>query len=431
MLGLTLAHRLAGQGHDVTVIEAAPELGGLASAWTLGDVTWDRHYHVVLLSDSHTRAVLAELGLEDEIRWVETRTGYHVGGRRYPASTPVEFLRLPGLGLVDKARIAATIVGASRIKRWERLEHVDVATWLRRWSGRRAFERFWRPQLRAKLGESYGEVSATFIWATIQRLYAARRSGLERELFGYVPGGYARILDRFAWVLTDEGVRIDRGRPVACVETTGGGVRVVGTDGTAEEFDDVVITAAAPLASRLCPELAGEERARLEAVPYQGIVCASLLLRRPLSGQYLTYIADEVPFTTVIEMSALVDPADFGGRGLVYLPRYVASDDPFFEVPDEEVEARFVAALRSLHPEIGPDDVLAFRVSRVRHVFPVPKPGFSGHVPPVRSSLPGIWFAGSANLVNGTLNVDETVALAERAARTLALADRPAAASAG
>ena len=64
MLGMTLAHRLAQQGQRVTLCEAAPQLGGLASAWTLGDVVWDRHYHVTLLSDTHLRALLDEIGLE-------------------------------------------------------------------------------------------------------------------------------------------------------------------------------------------------------------------------------------------------------------------------------------------------------------------------------------------------------------------------------
>ena len=45
------------------------------------------------------------------------------------------------------------------------------------------------PLLRAKLGDAYQAASAAFIWATIQRLYAARRSGLKKEMFGYVPGG--------------------------------------------------------------------------------------------------------------------------------------------------------------------------------------------------------------------------------------------------
>ncbi len=55
-LGMTLAHRLAQQGKKVTLFEAAPYLGGVASAWTLGDIVWDRHYHVILLSDKFLRS---------------------------------------------------------------------------------------------------------------------------------------------------------------------------------------------------------------------------------------------------------------------------------------------------------------------------------------------------------------------------------------
>ena len=197
MLGLTLAHRLAQQGRPVTVYEAAPTLGGLASAWSLpveGEepIVWDRHYHVTLLSDSHTRGILAELGLDDEIEWVKTRTGYYSDGRLSPVSNTIEFLRLPALNLIDKLRLGATIWYGSRVTDWRKLEQIDVETWLRQLSGGRAFRRFWLPQLRAKLGDAYTDTSAAFLWATIQRLYAARRSGLKEEMFGYVPGGYAR-----------------------------------------------------------------------------------------------------------------------------------------------------------------------------------------------------------------------------------------------
>ena len=66
MLGLTLAMRMAKQGHDVTLIEAGPSLGGLASVWNIGDIEFDRHYHVTLLSDSRLRNLVSEIGLEDE-----------------------------------------------------------------------------------------------------------------------------------------------------------------------------------------------------------------------------------------------------------------------------------------------------------------------------------------------------------------------------
>src|SRR6516225_12017291 len=83
LLGLTLAHRLRRQGLDVTVFEAADQLGGLAAAWDLGGVVWDRHYHVTLLSDTWLRALLEELGLEQEMEWVESKTGFYTDGRLY------------------------------------------------------------------------------------------------------------------------------------------------------------------------------------------------------------------------------------------------------------------------------------------------------------------------------------------------------------
>ena len=127
MLGMTLAHRLRAQGKTVTLIEASPSLGGLASAWRLDDVMWDRHYHVTLLSDTHTRKIIAELGLENEMRWVTTRTGCYSDGQLYSVSNAVEFLQFPPLQLVDKFRLAATILYAARTRNWQELERVSIS----------------------------------------------------------------------------------------------------------------------------------------------------------------------------------------------------------------------------------------------------------------------------------------------------------------
>ena len=177
MLGMTLAYRLAQQGQQVTLFEGEAELGGLASAWQIDDVTWDRHYHVTLLSDLTLRSLLRELHLEQDMEWVETKTGVYAGGKLYSVSNAIEFLQFPPLRLIDKLRLGFTILYGARIKNWKRLETIPVTTWLKRWSGDRTFQKFWLPLLRAKLGENYKIASASFIWSTIARLYAARRTG--------------------------------------------------------------------------------------------------------------------------------------------------------------------------------------------------------------------------------------------------------------
>ncbi len=416
ILGMTLALRLAQQGQRVTLYESAPDLGGLASAWQLGDIVWDRHYHVTLLSDSHNRSLLRELGLEQEIQWVETKTGFYTGGRMVSMSNSLEFLKFPPINLIDKARLALTILHASRIEDWHALEQIPVEEWLRKWSGANTTDKIWLPLLRAKLGANYTKASAAFIWATIARMYAARRSGLKKEMFGYVPGGYARILARMTEVLQQTGVTIRTNSRATSIRKTENNIAVKFADGSEAVVDQAVFTGPASTAADLCPELNAEEQRLLRGIEYQGIICASLLLKRPLTPYYVTNITDTgVPFTAVIEMTALVDPKQFGGKHLVYLPKYVPVNDPMFEATDAEIQQTFFTALQKMHPSLTNDDLLSFKVSRVRQVFVIPTLNYSKKLPPISTSVPGLHILNSVHIVNGTLNVNDTVQMAERA----------------
>lgn len=419
MLGLSLAHKLSAPNRRITVLESSDRFGGLADAWQLGPITWDRHYHVTLLSDQHVAALLADIGLGDDMRWTTTKTDFYTGGQFYPLNNAIDYIRFPPLNLLDKARLAFTIIYASSIRNGVKLESVPVSTWLTRLSGRRTYERIWKPLLRAKLGPNHAVASASFIWSVINRFYAARRSGLKTEMFGTVKGGYARIIERLMDSLEKRGVIARTNSPVQSVRAIEGGLEVR-TESGAKLFDRVIVTAAGGLAAQMCKGLNDDERQRLLGLRYQGVVCSSLLLKKPLRGRYLTYLADEsIPFTGVIEMTAVVDPADFGGRTLVYLPCYVPSGDPLFEVPDDVIRQRCIDALSRMYETFEADDVLAFKVSRARHVMAVQALNYSQSVPRTETSVPGLFIVNSSQIINGNLNVDETIGLADRAASHL------------
>lgn len=456
-LGLTLALRLAETGAKVTVFESASEIGGLASAWQIGDFVWDKHYHVTLLSDAFTRKIVEEIGLQNQFNWVETKTGFYSGGRLFSMSNTLEFLRFPPLDLFSKFRLGATIFYASRVKDWKALEKISVEDWLVKLSGKKTFEKMWKPLLKAKLGDAYGQTSAAFIWATIQRMYAARNSGLKKEMFGYVRGGYARVLELFGKHLSQKGVEIRLDERIERIEKLPDGkIEVFSAKAqrreearafafqvsdyrlqnkaqadfeisnlkseisqdqkskTEDRFDKVILTCPSNVAAKICPQLTEDEKRKLENIKYQGIVCASVLMKKSLSDFYVTNITDAAPFTGIIEMSALVDKAEFGGNALVYLPKYVAPDDELFERTDAEIEEIFLNALEKMYPHFDRKDVLAFKISRVRQVFPLPTLNYSENVPSVKTSLENVFIVNSSQITNGTLNVNETVQLAER-----------------
>ena len=419
MLGLVLAQRLNAAGHGVTVIEAAPQLGGLAASWQLGPVHWDRYYHVIAAADTALCGLLTELGLESAIVWKTTRTNFYDGSALHPLNNALDYWRLPGLGLIDKARLAATILYAARITDGRPLESQSAQEWLTRIGGERTWQGLWRPLLRSKLGANVDHASAAYIWSVIRRFYGAREGAARTERFGYVTGGYRQVIERLTDRLVSRGVTLRVGSGVTSIDAADDGL-IVTAGAATTRCDRVLMTCATPLAARLCPALGADERRALEQFRYQGIVCASLLLTRPLGQAYMTYITDErIPFTTVIEMSTLVDRERFGGYHLAYLPRYVPADDPVFERGDAELAAEFTAGLKRMFPDLQPAEIHSLQIARTRHVLAVPGLHYQALMPSMTTTIAGLFVINSAQIVNAALSVNDSIRLAHSSADRL------------
>ena len=416
MLGLTLALRLAQAQQRVTLFEAAPSLGGLTATHHYAGIHWDRFYHVIDGSDAHLLALLSEIGLGGEERWATTRTNFYDGNALYPLNDVFDYMRLPALGAVDKLRLAANIAVAAQIKQGQRLEKQSAEEWLVRWSGRKAFERLWRPLLKAKLGDNVEHASAAYIWSVIRRFYGARQGQRKIERYGYLPGGYARIIAALVNNLDGAGVRLHQRACVDRVAPRADTIEVRVND-DAQTFDRVLVTFASPLAARICADLPAAELNQHRAIRYQGVVCASYLLKKALGGAYLTYITDDsVPFTAVIEMSSLIDRAALNGHHLIYLPKYLPSDHPLLDAPEKDIDRWFMSTLKRIFPVLRDDDIVTGHIARARNVTAIPTLDYSKNLPPMRTSMPGLYICNSAQILNATLSVNETVELANRTA---------------
>jgi protoporphyrinogen oxidase len=128
----------------------------------------------------------------------------------------------------------------------------------------------------------------------------------------------------------------------------------------------------------------------------------------------VTNVTDQTPFTGIIEMTTMVDPEHFGGHSLVYLPKYVKRTDPVFKMSDDEIKNLFWNTLKNMYDHISEEDLVSFKVARAPHVFALSTIGYSENLPEISTSLPGVHILNSAHIVNGTLNVNETLQLVEK-----------------
>jgi protoporphyrinogen oxidase len=252
-------------------------------------------------------------------------------------------------------------------------------------------------------------------------MYAARRSGIKQEMFGYVNGGYATILDRFQKYLNKVPIETRLNSTLTKISQNDNHIMVEMDGGKSLKFDEVILTVPCPQIAELCPQLSSSEKQRFQKVLYLGLMCASFILKRPLGGYYYTNITDEwIPFTGIIEMTALVNKNYFGGNSLVYLPRYMTEDDPFWQKSDEEIQDEFLKALESMYPTFNREDVLSFKISKVREIMPVVTLNYSRDLlPSTSTSLRNVFVVNSAQIVDGTWNVNETIRLAETKANEI------------
>ena len=107
--GIKAAHHLVKSGAEVTLLESAPVLGGLASAFDVQGVRIERYYHFICKGDDHLVETLGELGLSHKLHWRDSRMAYFVDGRLYPFLTPVELLMFRALPLHDRSHHRAVL----------------------------------------------------------------------------------------------------------------------------------------------------------------------------------------------------------------------------------------------------------------------------------------------------------------------------------
>ena len=412
LMGMALARRLSGPGRQVDVYERDPQLGGLATHLDYGDFFWDRFYHVILPSDKNLIEFVDDIGLGNELRWKRTRTGFFVDGRMHSISNNMEFLKFPLLSLVDKFRLALTMIYSSRITDWQRLEGVTVEDWLRKVSGNRTYEKMWRPLLLAKLGENYQRVSAVFIWSYIKRLFSARDSAASKEQLGHVSGGYKQVFEALYQQITAAGGEVKTGVSVEAIHSIeDGGMQLhIAGQQAPVNYDKLVCTSPVPVLRRLADSTMLDIQDGDGEVDYLGVVCVVLVTRKPVVPYYVVNIADDtVPFTGIIGMSNVVEPEFTGGYYLTYLPKYVLSTDDWLSRSDADVTESFMDGLRQMLPGFDERSVERVFVNRAFRVQPLQVKDFSTIVPKIETRHPDFYVLNTAQFLNATLNNNEVI----------------------
>ena len=407
IMGISLGYFLSKQGVQVTIYEASPVLGGLAGPIVLEDGTEvDRFYHAILSSDRHLSDLCKELGIYDQMRFKETKTGFYYKGAIHPMNNIIEFLKFPPLGWIDRFRLGLTVLAAQFVRDWKSLESVSVQSWLLKWGGGTTFQNIWRPMLKAKFDGGFDNVPATWIWSRLVRMKSTREGANQKEMAGHLIGGYITLIKAMTEKILANGGKVLLKTAVKEIVIENGkttGIRLA--SGEVASYDKVVCTLQTPIFQRLIPAADMKYQEFLGKADYLGIIAPLLVLDRPLTGNWTLNITDDrFPFTGVIETTAFIDPKYVGGYHLVYLPKYTAPGSPWQQKTDEEIKAIWLENLRAMFPDFDTKSIRYFLTHRERYVEPLHGLNETDSVPAVKTPIENLYLSTTSQIYPALTN---------------------------
>ena len=429
--GCAAAVQLAGAGCAVTLFEAARSLGGRARAVQVGERLLDNGQHILLGAYKDTLKLLRRVGVEPRSAFLRLplQMRYPPGSGLLDFAAPrlpaplhlaLALLRAGGLEREDKMALARFSTSA-RWMGWQLHQDCSVTALLDRFDQTARLQRLlWRPLCIAALNTPPERASAQVFLAVLRDSLGARRAASDmlvpRLLLDALFPDAAR-----AW-LESHGALVKTGARVQAIESAGEGWRLA-LDGSAEDFDAVVVATAPWQAAGLLRTLPGlqDVAGQLDAFDYE-----------PISTAYLQYDPGTrlpLPFCALLDAPAdglwgqfafdrgQLDP---GQDGLLAVVISSAGDAASLA---QEALAQAVAA--QLAAAFGMPALAAPRWSRVitekRATFAC-TPGLAR--PANATALPGLVLAGDYTACDYPATLEAAVrsgaaaaALVERAAR--------------
>ncbi|MGW0574711.1 NAD(P)/FAD-dependent oxidoreductase [Streptomyces sp. NPDC002920] len=408
--GLTAAWDAVRAGHQVTILEAAAELGGLAASLEVGGVPLERYYHHIFRSDKAMIALIEELGLGDALRFHKPTTGIYRGGKLIDFTSPFDMLRFPEFSPVDAVRFAGSSAVLKAVRNGERYSDLTALAWLRKNAGKKATEAIWEPLLTGKFGDRAEQVSMAWLWARIHcRTF---------EL-GYVDGGFERVYAALRDGIEERGGKVEFGKAADTIRQEGDTPVVTCADGSTYRFDRLIVTTPQPAFAKAAGLPAEDSVWKNQ---YLGATCFVLELDRSVIPYYWLNINEpDFPFLAVVEHTKMIDPSVYGGRHVLYVGNYVEREDWRFTTEPGELLSAFVPYLKRINPDFDMSWVKNWHFSKAGFAQPVVTPEYRALIPPHETPMSRVTLATMAQIYPQDRGQSYSVEMARKVTASLGL----------
>lgn len=408
--GLAAGYRLSQSGHEITLLEASDQLGGLGSTFEWRGQHYEKFYHTTTAADTALMQLVEDAGLKNQFDLRPTYMGMTINGAHYPFNTARDLLRFSAIPLHDRLRLGAGGLSLRALGRGKQLDDVTAEQWMRPIFGRRVWETLWQPMFGMKFG---GHMPPA--------LYLYERLARERNvsLRAYPKVGYRGLADGLGAAIERNGGHVVTNAPVRRLDSDGQKVVATTADG---EIDAryALSTLPLPILKQLADGILVDAVATLPDIEYMGVINLLALTTQRATGHYWSFVTgSETEYEAQFELSELTGVGHFQGHWATYLAKYTNRASKLFRATDEVIRDRWMPRFLALHPHLSDDDVAATFVFRTPFVEPVWPLGYARRKPPPRLGTTPLFLATTAQSYPMVTSWNSATIVAERAVEAI------------
>lgn len=364
--GLSAAYDLAKAGHEVTILEHSPTVGGLASGFTIEGTSLEKAYHHIFKTDTAIIKLATELGVSDSLKWHDSSTALYYDGKIYPFKGALDLIKFSPISFFSRIRAGITTLWLQIDKNWEKYQKISAYEWMRKYAGQQVVDVIWGPLLKGKFDKYYDKISMAWLWARIHVRAQSREAGGEK--LGYFDGGFQVFTDALVKACQDLGVIIHTETAVESILHTKEGTISITTTANKiapAQYDHCITTTPSSVFAKLIEnnqEVTPDYISQLNSIDYLGARIMIFSSSQNLSNYYWHNINDvNLPFLVFINHTNLVDKSFYNGKFIYYVATYAPHDHPLFTAPSEELRTTWFKGIKQIFPD--------FEQSSIREIY--------------------------------------------------------------
>ncbi len=384
LAGLTAADKLLDSGKaDVTILEKAPFLGGLASSFEVDGDLIPRFNHHIVRTNTKTLEYLTRYGLLGNNTWKRINLAVALNNKVYNINKPWKYIRFSYLNLIEKIRFGLFGLYVSYLFNPDTLpDNLDAETWLTRACGKSVTQKmYYQLYGRNKFNIPLSQISA--------KQFAHRMKEREfNDLFTYPMKGIQGMIDGLEQDVLRKGAKIFLRSTITNLDVQKKVISyTIGGKEHTEVFDVLINTIPVPELIKFVKGLPEDYVSNIRKLRYTPVVGLLFGTKDYLNAEnyWVNFIGERVH--VLYQHSVLVDKYK---SKVSWVIRYGGSAE---DLPksDEEIKDLYLGVLSNYFPDMELNWCFVFRE---KYAEPIYDKDYATYAPTYRTPVKGFYNAG-------------------------------------